>query len=654
MCRRFYLFLFLSAFLCFNLSAQTPTEPQFGRIPDSLFAAERYPVDTDVPFIYSLKQLDINFENEQESIVAVLNYHVRIKVFDATAQGARVVGIPYYFENNIESVSNIRAATYGSPESAVPVSAENIRTINVNSRYNVKEFTMPAVEDGSVIEYRYTIRRRYIEELPDFYLSHQVPTEWAEVSITYPKYLRYSGAAENFDGTINHFITQLSSSTVPKVFTYPQPDPIIKETWRARNIPAVQKETYISSLDDYRGKLKFQLSAFGLPRQTLENSWNYVVAELRREQQILAFINANEVAKKRGQEIGDAFASKEAVQDSIFRYVNENTRFSGSKSPFSSVKDSVVLRGDPVDQAAINQTLAAMLNGAGIDAYPVLISTRESGMINTSFPSFFEFNGQLIHTEINGTSYFMDASFSHSQPNLIPVNTFNETGLLIRPKSHRWVDLKPDRSLFSIDVDIDAALDRQGNLQGRLQSHIVGYPAQKIRQLKAEGTPVSQIIKEAVLDGYPQVELSNASLQNLHDYNAPIRLAADFTLEDYAVSYTDGLEFSPMVVGYLRNNPFDENQRNLPVTLDAPERLNLQYNISLPEGMALPAVPNDRTIQLPGASFSEQYNMGSNALRYQFNIDISRKTFSTDVYPRLLNFYERWVHLSNSSWLIES
>lgn len=653
MIKRLTVCLFLCTFAVSGVWGQATPQPGFNTIPDSLFDEARYSANSDAPFLYSLKKLDVTFEENEQSIVAVLKYHVRVKIFDASVQEASVVGIPYYFENNIERVSDIRAVTWQSPDEKIPLSPDRIRTINVNSRYNVKEFTMPAVQDGSVIEYAYTIRRRYIEELPDFYLSHQVSTARAEVSITYPKYLRYKAVPENFAGGLKHEFTQIDTSDAPKIFTYPQPEPIIKETWRATNIPAVQKETYISSLDDYRSKIKFQLSEFGIPRQTLENSWDYVVAEIRRKQEILPKIAANEKAEAIGREIADAFESKKAVQDSIFRFINKNANFSGSKSPFSEVKDEAVLSGTPSDQAAINQTLIAMLKGANIEAHPALISTRESGQINTSFPSFFEFNGQLVYSKIDDKTYFMDASFPHSRPNLIPVDTYNETALLLKPEGYDWVAVEPEKSTFAIQINMDATLNRNGTLAGSVTSLNEGYPAKLIRQQRGNGQTPSQVIAQAVFDGYANAELTQPAISNISSFDEPVELSADFTLPDYAVSFANGLEFRPMVVGYLMSNPFSENQRELPVTLDAPEKLDLQYTITLPDGYSVERKPQNRVVQLPGATFEERYEVKGQIIKYEYHIDISRKQFSPDLYPRLLNLYERWVNLSNSTWLIE-
>lgn len=650
--------LFLgAALLPAGLSAQrnlnSVPNAEFGNIPDSLFSMNEYEPNPEAPFIYTVKELEVSFENDDNSIIALLDYYVRIKVFDASAREASIVAIPYYFERGIEEVVNIRAATHTAEGEKIPLKDDSIRRININSRYNVIEFTMPQVDDGAILEYSYRIRRRYIEELPDFYLANQAPTALAKVSITYPGYLRYETIEENFDGEVKHFTQQTDTSSVAKIFTIPQPDPILKETYVAKDVPALEQEAYISSIDDYRGKLKFKLSEFGIPRQKLENSWKLVVAELRRNQNVLKIAEQNTKAQAIGKNISKLFESEEAVQDSIFRYVNSTANFSGNKSPYSEISDNMVLSGEPANQAAINQTLLAMLQGAGIEAYPLLISTRQFGQINKSFPSFFQFNGQLTCSFINGKTYFMDASFPHSQPNLIPVDTYNETGLLLKPDGFEWKEITPAKSLFAIKINVDASLDSQGNLSGSIHAESSGYPAQVVRQKYSNGEPVREILRKAVFDGYTNAGLSDVEFANYRSFEKPITFDSEFELDNYATSYTDGLQFRPMVVGYLMSNPFNEPSRELPVTLDAPEKLDLIYEIKIPNGYTIQQGSQNRSIELPGASLSESYNFEDRVLRYEFHIDISRKQFEPELYPQLLNLYERWVELSNSSWRIK-
>src|SRR5699024_4944364 len=134
-------------------------------------------------------------------------------------------------------------------------------------------------------------------------------------------------------------------------------------------------------------------------------------------------------------------------------------------------------------------------------------------------------------------------------------------------------------------------------------------------------------------------------------YDLVVEVKADFAIENYSISFSDGLQFPPVMMGYLRENPFDKN-RQLPVLLGAPEQLQLSYHIQLPPGATTADLPQDQLLRLPGAVLQQQHNANGRSLNYQYNIDISGQKFSLDLYPQLFNLYNRWVQLSNSSWSI--
>lgn len=637
------------------IKAQQIPDAEFRVIPDSLLQMQPPAENPDAPYIITNKEVDVSFEEEDNSIIAVIKHHVRLKVFDKTAREASIIAIPYYFDNKMEQISGIKGITYLPSGERVSLKEKNIRTINLNARYNVKEFTMPGVEEGAILDYSYTVRRRYIEELPDFYLSHKVPTSVARVTITYPRYLRYRAFVLNYEGSVQHRFTRLDTSSVPKIFTIPQPEPITTEHWVAYDVPAVEEEAFISSLNNYRGKIKFLMSGFGLPRQPLENSWDVVIAKLRREANPWKQSRKNNLSAALGDSIAQAHksVSKEAVQDSIYRFLNQRINFSGSRSPFSITADSVVLAGKAVDQAAINQTLLAMLRGAEIEANPVFISSRRSGKINKEFPSFYQFNALIIQSKIDGESFIMDASMPFSQPGLIPVEMNNNPGLLLKPKSFEWVEFEPKKSIFDIQVEVNAELNPNGTLSGSIVSKQKGYPAQNIREQKADGTSDIEIFRRTLFDRFSQVKVENVQVENVYDYDEPVKVSGQFTIERYATSFSNGLRYRPMLIGSLMENPFKDTDRDLPIILDAPEKLDVSYTLSLPPGFSSKQGKQNRTLSLAGAEFEESYNMQQDELNYEFHIDISRKNFSTDYFPQLYSLYERWVELSRSAWMIE-
>ena len=627
---------------------------KFGSIPNSQFTESS---DHSYPFEYLLKESSIRTAERPTGIVAIIDNLVRIRVLsdDQLEQAeAGLIGIPFYFKDGIETISNLEAITHQPDGSQVRFDVETTRTVDLNSRYKIIEFEMPEVQQGSIIEYKYTLERRYIEELPNFYLAHRVPTQEAKLYFRNSDFIRYDAVplhVEDFE--LQYEEHRVDTSNVPLLFTLPRPDPVYIQEWEAEDIPAVDVSSYISSIDDIRAQIKFQISEFGIPRQPLENSWEIVAAQLLRNRNPYEKIEPYDTLEQMGGEIASSLNSLTTAQDSIYQVVNSSAQFNGVNSVFADGSLTHVLEGEPASQAEINLVLLSMLRGAGIDAKPMLLSGREFGQINKSFPSVFQFNRLLVISEIDGKQYFMDASFPVSLPNLIPIESFNSQGMALTQESYEWIDILPEQSLFDLDIDIEASLSTNGTLSGTLTAQTRGYPSQNIREELESGTPVPEIIKQTFFEVYSDAEMSSGSLEINPQNRNVVDVVTDFKIPNYAASFRDGIEFRPMIVGYLFRNPFESTQRRVPITLDAPEKLSIHYTVDLPDGFVVDEMGETHATSLQGAALREEYISEGNTVEYSFDIDISRKEFPADVYSQLRRIYERWVFLSNETWFIE-
>jgi len=636
-----------------DVSAQKlPVDKEYGVVSDSLLELKTYPEYPDAPYFFDFKGVEINIEEKNNSIVARMSYLVRIKILTEQGLQGAEVGIPYYFDRNIEQISNIKGQTHQPNGEVVPLDTGEIVTVNLNSRYNVKRFLMPEAKPGSVLEYSYTVERKFIEELPDFQLSHPVPTDFAQVVLNNPKYLRYEVVGQGIEEKLIYEKNYVSVDTVKKIFTIPQPEPMLQEVWAARDLKPVVRNKLAGSYNEQVAQLKFQLSEFGRPRQPLEISWDYIVASMRRRANPWENLEEYPGVDSLGKEIAKNFSSKVAAQDSIYRYLNNVMNFNENSGNFTGNNLNKVLDGEFSSKSAINLTLLTMLRGAGIDAYPLFLSSRKFGSINKDFPSIFQFNSLLVYSEINGEPYFMDASYNHGSIGLIPTDNFNESGLVFKKKGFRWVDIKPAKSKFYISLDIDASLDQNGTLAGTVNAKNEGYTAREIRKMKEQGLAAEEIVKQSFFDIYSEAEIRNAEI-NIDPETGIVRITGQFIINEYAVSFQSGLEFRPLISGFLLDNPLQETAENMTVRLDAPEFLMLDYSIAYPPGYRLDEVNADRQIVFPGAEFQEQYNTKEDTVSYSYNIEISKRTFPPDVFPQILNLYERWVNLSKSKWFIK-
>ena len=146
---------------------------------------------------------------------------------------------------------------------------------------------------------------------------------------------------------------RVDTSNVPLLFTLPRPDPVYIQEWEAEDIPAVDVSSYISSIDDIRAQIKFQISEFGIPRQPLENSWEFVAAQLLRNRNPYEKIEPYDTLEQMGGEIASSLNSLTTAQDSIYQVVNSSAQFNGVNSVFADGSLTHVLEGEPASQAEL-------------------------------------------------------------------------------------------------------------------------------------------------------------------------------------------------------------------------------------------------------------------------------------------------------------
>jgi hypothetical protein len=623
----------------------------FGNFNPDFFESD---IRTDFPYEYLKREAAVEFDERDGRIVAYIHYRnvIRVHTDDPIEQvQASLIGIPYYAAENMERVTNLEGITWKPDGAFHLIDAGSTQNAQLNSRYRLIEFEMPEVEQGDVIEYKYTLVRQYIEELPGFRFSEEVPVQKSVLYLKNEPYIRFDAVSQNVDFELRYEEFKVDTSSIPHVFTYERPDPVYIEKWIATDVEGIGSSAFISSPDDVRAQLHLQLSEFGLPRQPLENSWEYVAAQIRRNNNPYTLIEKNQVLLEEASAPFNRIDNLKERQDSIFAMVNRKAQFNELNAIFATGDLSHVLEGISADQAEINTVLLGLLRENGIDAWPLYVSSRNIGRINRTFPSLYQFNRVLVVSEISGEQAIMDASFTHSYPGLIPIDAYNEQGMLLKESGHEWMELTPDLSVFDLFIDVAGRLEADGTLSGTIQATAGGYPAREISRSLKGGGGGSDIVRETFFDVYPEVEVSE--LEILQDSAGVLCLEVSFSIENYAVSFAEGLEYRPMLIGYLFQNPFEESNRRVPITLDAPENVTVNYSIDLPEGVRAEEMSGQHNTSLTGARLSEEYHLDSGHLNYTFMVEITRKEFMPDEYSQLREIYQRWVELSNEIWFIE-
>lgn len=632
------------------------------------------------PYEILAKSRVISFEEKGGSIIARIEDVVRIKMYTQEPREqieAALVTIPVLRGQESEQVDQIRGITHQPEGEWVELSQGDIRRTQYSNQIDLIEFLMPDVRSGSVLEYRYRITRNGIEELPDFFFSDRVPVEYASLHMVHQAYLRYEEQLQDSKNQVTFLPERMDTSTARRLFSERRPEPVYIAHWIADDIAAEEMSFEAEPASGSRTGIRFLIGEFGLPRQTLENSWDVVVARLRRAYD--PFLIAEEAEKF--QVIGDSIAKfvkaemqngdrhdlsptsreeQSSLEKEILRqsthWIQHHTLFNESYSIFP---DSIPLENltaeDAIGQGTRHLVLMAVLQGAGLDVLPLYYSDGVFGVMDTLFPSIHQLQRMALQVTLsNGEIFITDATYEGATPGFIRPEALGQSALVLKEgQGYRFIELKGNQNHYSSHFEINVALQANGDLKGTMDITLEGYPALQAHRTEADQQALRQWIQDLFLDRYQEARILNAEMRNQFTTTGRISIRSSFEITDFAVEFQDALDFSPLIVGYLDENPFEAELRRTAVELDAPEEMSVQIVLKTPEGFFTEAFMNQDHVELSGARYTQEFAFTSSELRYGFYLNREETSFAVSDYPSLRSIYQNWVEWSGSRWRLK-
>jgi hypothetical protein len=181
---------------------------------------------------------------------------VRIKILNKNGFDYGNVGVPYYAHEKSEQFYLLKAAIYQPDGSSAKLTKKDVFTEEYNKYWSQARFAFPQVSEGAIIEYTYAINSNRFYEPEDWFFQREIPVRHSELRIVYPAELEYTYFFQGNEGMKK--IKDETNLTIlegrngrctikPSVFVF-------------ENAPAMKQESYITTMDDYRARLRFQLS----------------------------------------------------------------------------------------------------------------------------------------------------------------------------------------------------------------------------------------------------------------------------------------------------------------------------------------------------------------------------------------------------------
>ncbi|MEQ8549174.1 MAG: DUF3857 domain-containing protein [Cyclobacteriaceae bacterium] len=400
--------------LLLSQSAYSQTlEIEFGKITIDELKMKSYEEDKEAKAVILYdKGKSIFFQTENDFNIR-FKRHKRIKVFDKTQSQYAEVFIPFYDDGygTTEIVKSIQARTYNIVDGIFTTKELDPSTVydeQINARWHMKKFVFPDVQDGAILEYSYVLESPFLFNLPDWTFQDKIPTVYSEYQVNmipFYEYVSINQGISRFDYQNTEVAEE--SRTWGSIRSGGIGFKDYVSTYVMKDVPAFRDESYILSFDDYIMKMDFLLAKYhSSTGRTTEiiSTWPELNESLLKHDYFGEYLNkSSKFAKKVLAEnltIENQDENEKAKQ--IVEYVKNNFEWNGYSGKYATQSAKEFFNNKRGNDADINLFLISLLNEAGINAEPLILSTRTHGKILIDYPfnRFTDYVIAFVNTDI--------------------------------------------------------------------------------------------------------------------------------------------------------------------------------------------------------------------------------------------------------------
>ena len=653
--------IFITFFLCYFSTIMIYAQPEdftFGDIKMSEINLKAYAGDSTATAVILREYGSAHFDFDSYKLI--FRYHVRLKILSKDGVKHANFEIPIRKQDSREEFFRLNeAATFSynysnGQLSSVPLERRNIFTENLHKYIDLYKFSMPDVQEGSIIEVRYEIESPFIFNFRQWDFQSNIPKLESIYKASIPANYVYNIALNGFlklDINENRIVKECFGRGIAN-----KADCSILYLGM-KNIPAFVKEDFMTATKNFISYLHFELSEikhFNGVVDKITKTWKDVENELR---------NDNSFGKqlKRGKETFkkdlDPLVSK--IQDPtekatiIYDYIKQYFMWNGYNGMYSEngIKNAYDEKTGNIGD--INLSLIAALQAYGFDADPVLCSTRENGLPIQLYPVLSSFNYVLCKVTINTKTYMLDASDSYLPFGMLPVRCINGVGRVLQDKESSWEEILPQRELKQ-QTTLLLKLDPDGNLKGDAKIVSYDYEAltkrKKITSFNSEDEYVEEFDNRL-----PRMSIGEYKIENRQDVGKPLMETYNVEFERFDSLGMNRIYFNPFIFDRWSENPFKSNERLYPVDFGAPLSYTFTLNFEYPDSYHVVSLPEKVALALPnnGGSFVFDIQNTGSYIIMRSVLKTNNYVYNSDEYHALREIFARIVQLHKTDIVLQ-
>lgn len=576
-------------------------------------------------------------------------FYARIKVLTDKGKSFADVELPYQQQNSGFSynIRNVEGRTIHSDGTVVPFTGKPYdKMVEKSKDFKLMEkvFSMPDVQVGSIVEYR------YILEYPDnYYLSPR----WYVQQPLYVHKAHYhfkptgremtSQDSHGHESVVNHL---LYTTVLPKGVAVRSG--LDGYDLTIENVPPIKQEDYAPPVESLSYRVVFYYS----PYFNADEYWNHEGKMWSKD--VDRFTESTPEVKAAAAQIvgpGDTDDQKaQKIYSAVMKL--ENTRFTRTRSAAENKAEGLrvktakdVWQQKRGSDDEITRLYIALARAAGLKAYDMMVTNRASTILEKDYMDWDQLQDEVAIVSIAGKDVFLDPGQRYQTYGNLSWFHAN-TGGVRQTDQGTSMGYTPPQSYKENTITrfADLTLDEQGNVTGSVRLVYLGDPAMSLRHEALLKDPEAMKKDE---ENSLETDLP-AGVRVTLDHYIGLDTADTVLMATYKVSGTMGTRVGKRVLlpaNFFEASAkplFSSSTRDLPVDLHSSEMVEDQCTLNLPATLTPESVPAAADLKyMPYSLYKAGYQVKDGAYTYGRIMVIGNVLYAPKEYPNLRDYLDK-------------
>ncbi len=578
-------------------------------------------------------------DNDQQGSHSV---YMRIKVLSEAGRKYADVQIPYYKEEF--SISDVHGRTIHPDGSIVEFQGKPFDKVVVKSKnlkVRVKAFTLPDVQVGSMLEYKYTLRRENNSVWPPLWTVQSDLFHRKE----HFKFVPYAGQIQMGHGQIGTGLAY--NSMLPKGSEVKS----VRDTYEldVANVPAFVEEEHMPPTREYKYYVHFYYRGVSDADQFWREEGKYWNSDTE-----------NFMGKKHG--VAEAVAGVVSAGDTpeqkvkkIYAYVAglDNLTYKPQRTQQEQkvlgVKDNRgvedVLRLRAGNRQEITLLFIAMVRAAGIPAYAMYIADRSEDVFLKTHLSLDQLDAYVAVVQIDGKEVFLDPGTKFCPYGIMDWKYTGTQGLKQLPGGGTAIAQTPLPDYMKAVTKRVARLqlNDQGQVEGTLA---VGFFGQEALTRRLEGSRTDDVGRTKILEDEVRSWLpanAQVAVSKPPQWDAvETPLVAEFQISSPMLMSGGKRVLLPTNIFQFSRPPmFAHPDRKQPIYFEFPSREIDDVHVKLPDGLQVESLPANQDVKIEYALYRAGRKQDKNEIDMTRDLAIGTFVFAPAEYKNLKSFFDK-------------